>query len=61
MSTNDITGDAIRSRIANDKFEEGYDRIFGRKERPFMQKTFPDNYDPETGRFKDENDSTDKR
>ena len=29
-TTNDITGDAIRSKAANDKFRENFDRVFGK-------------------------------
>ena len=54
MSTNDITGDAIRTKIASDEFKTNYDRIFGQKVRPVVQKTFPPNYNPETGEFTDE-------
>ena len=27
---NDITGDALRSKAPNDKYAEGWDRIFGK-------------------------------
>lgn len=30
-TTNDITGDKIRSRAPSDKFRENFDSIFGRK------------------------------
>lgn len=30
-SRNDVTGDLLRSKPANDMFEEGWDRIFGKK------------------------------
>jgi hypothetical protein len=33
-SRNDITGDLLRSKPANDMFDEGWDRIFGKKELP---------------------------
>ena len=29
---NDITGDALRSKAPNDKYAEGWDRIFGKKQ-----------------------------
>lgn len=29
---NDITGDALRTKAPNDKYAEGWDRIFGKKE-----------------------------
>jgi hypothetical protein len=29
MTTNNITGDAIRTRGPSEQFDEGYDRIFG--------------------------------
>lgn len=32
MSTNDITGDEIRSKASSDKFRDGWDAIFGKKE-----------------------------
>ena len=28
---NDITGDALVSRVSNSKYAEGYDRVFGKK------------------------------
>lgn len=28
---NDITGDSIKSRTSNKKYEDGWDRIFGNK------------------------------
>jgi hypothetical protein len=28
---NDVTGDAIRSRVITKAYEEGYERIFGKK------------------------------
>ncbi len=31
-SVNDITGDLIKSRSSNDKYREGWERIFGNKE-----------------------------
>ena len=32
MSTNDITGDKLKSKIGDaDAYSEGYDRIFGKK------------------------------
>lgn len=30
-SHNDITGDALVSRVSNSKYAEGYDRVFGKK------------------------------
>jgi len=32
-SRNDITGDLLRSKPANDMFDEGWDRIFGKKKK----------------------------
>lgn len=32
-TTNDITGDALRSKPNNDKFNENFDRIFGSKSK----------------------------
>ena len=32
-SRNDVTGDLLRSKPANDMFEEGWDRIFGKKKK----------------------------
>lgn len=33
MSKNDITGDAIKTKVGNtDKFSEGFDRIWGKKD-----------------------------
>lgn len=34
-SKNDITGDAIKTRPMNDKYSEGWDRIFGQRKRAF--------------------------
>lgn len=31
MATNDVTGDALRTRAPNSKYDEGYARIFGKK------------------------------
>ena len=31
---NDVTGDLLRSKPANDMFEQGWDRIFGKKKKP---------------------------
>ena len=28
---NDITGDALKSKVSNKKYDEGWDRIFGKK------------------------------
>jgi len=33
MSKNDITGDRLVSKVSNDKFAEGHDRIWGQKQR----------------------------
>jgi len=30
---NDVTGDKLISRITNDKYAEGWDRIFGNKKK----------------------------
>lgn len=30
---NDITGDVVKSRVNNEAFSIGYDRIFGKKEK----------------------------
>lgn len=30
---NDVTGDKIISRVSNDKYNEGWDRIFGKKNK----------------------------
>lgn len=32
-SKNDITGDSIRSRGSSKKYDEGWDRIFGKKNK----------------------------
>jgi hypothetical protein len=37
-SRNDITGDLLRSKPANDMFDKGWDRIFGKKELPIDKK-----------------------
>jgi len=36
MSTNDITGDKIKTKVNSDqdKFAEGHDRIWGKKDEP---------------------------
>ena len=35
MSKNEITGDALISKIGDKKaYDEGYDRIFGKKDKP---------------------------
>lgn len=31
MAINDITGDALKSRVTTDTYRDNYDRIFGRK------------------------------
>jgi len=41
MSTNDITGDAIRTRAPSKKYSEGFDRIFGKKQTPLGEDTRP--------------------
>lgn len=33
MSTNDVTGDALRTRAPSKAYDDGYDRIFGKKEK----------------------------
>jgi hypothetical protein len=33
MSRNDITGDEIKSGLPSKLFEEGYERIFGKKDK----------------------------
>ena len=30
---NDVTGDSLTSRVANKKYDEGWDRIFGKKKK----------------------------
>ncbi len=32
-SKNDITGDELKSKSNNDKYREGWDRIFGKKDK----------------------------
>ena len=32
-SRNDVTGDLLRSKPANDMFDEGWERIFGKKKK----------------------------
>ena len=39
---NDITGDALISRVSNDKYAEGYDRVFGKKKNVPQQETTGD-------------------
>lgn len=38
MASNDITGDSLASKYGNkqqkEKFDEGFDRIFGKKKKP---------------------------
>ena len=38
MSSNDVTGDALRTKLGNkeqqEKYAEGFDRIFGKKKKP---------------------------
>lgn len=31
MSINDITGDALKTRVTSDAYRDNYDKIFGRK------------------------------
>lgn len=31
VAKNDITGDALKSKAANKKYDEGWERIFGKK------------------------------
>ena len=33
-ATNPVTGDAIRTRVANDKYLDNYDKIFRKNEKP---------------------------
>lgn len=33
MSKNDITGDKLVSKVSTSKFDEGFDRIFGKKDK----------------------------
>lgn len=40
-TTNDITGDSIRSKAQSDKFAENFDRIFGKKQTPLGEDTRP--------------------
>lgn len=40
MSTNDITGDAIRTRAPSKAYSDGFDRIFGKK-TPIGEDTRP--------------------
>ena len=30
---NDVTGDSLTSRVSNKKYDEGWDRIFGKKKK----------------------------
>lgn len=30
---NDVTGDSIKSKVSDDKYREGWDRIFGNKNK----------------------------
>lgn len=32
-AVNDVTGDSIRTGVSNDQYGEGYERIFGKKEK----------------------------
>jgi antibiotic biosynthesis monooxygenase (ABM) superfamily enzyme len=38
MSNNDVTGDPLRTKLGNkeqqEKYAEGFDRIFGKKKKP---------------------------
>lgn len=36
---NDVTGDKIISRISNEKYAEGWDRIFGKKKEKEKKKS----------------------
>lgn len=36
---NDVTGDKIISRISNEKYAEGWDRIFGKKKEKKKKKS----------------------
>jgi len=38
-TTNDITGDALRSRPSNDNFNDNFDRIFGKKDNALGRRT----------------------
>lgn len=33
-SRNDITGDELKSKTNNDKYRDGWERIFGKKDQP---------------------------
>lgn len=39
VARNDITGDLIKSRVNNEAFSVGYDRIFGKKTESEQSKT----------------------
>ena len=39
MSTNDITGDEIRTDVPSDKFKNGWDAIWGEKQRELLDNT----------------------
>jgi hypothetical protein len=40
-SKNDITGDSIQSRASTKAYEEGWDRIFGKKDDETIEKNIP--------------------
>jgi|11BtaG_2_1085332.scaffolds.fasta_scaffold02086_21 hypothetical protein len=37
-TTNPTTGDALRSRAPTKKYDDGWDRIFGKKDKPKSDK-----------------------
>lgn len=47
VAKNDITGDSIKSRTNTNAYEDGWDRIFGKKKAkdPQPQVTDPDDQD----------------
>ena len=54
MSNNDVTGDAIRTKLGNkeqqEKYAENYDKIFGKKkqpekEEPYLKRHYRENKD----------------
>lgn len=44
MSTNDITGDAIKTRVATETYRNNHDRIFGPKCPQCGKKLGPDGH-----------------
>ena len=38
-SKNDITGDEIKSKTNSDRYREGWDRIFGKKQEESVKET----------------------